>query len=95
MAGVARHTAADKLQEARAPQRRRTLRLQKDCGNNADYFTSHNDSHVAASSALIMMNLLLFPVSMISVGMLSLAYRHFFESGARERRLLVRPSYTN
>jgi hypothetical protein len=31
---------------------------------------------------LIMMNLLLFPVSMISVGMLSLAYRHFFESSA-------------
>src|SRR5258708_3959704 len=39
-------------------------------------FVSHNDSHVAASLALITMNLLVFPVSMICVGMLSLAYRH-------------------
>jgi len=31
---------------------------------------------------LITMSLLVFPVSMICVGMLSLAYRHFFESGA-------------
>jgi hypothetical protein len=50
-------------------------------------FLSHNDDHVAATLALITMNLLVFPVSMIGVGMLSLAYRHFFEGDAQAVRL--------
>jgi hypothetical protein len=49
-------------------------------------FLSHNDDHVAGTVALIAMSLLMLPVSMIGVGVLSLAYRYFFESSAQRPR---------
>jgi hypothetical protein len=41
-------------------------------------------SQVAITLASVVMSLMWFPLGMISVGMLSLAYRHFFKSGVQE-----------
>jgi hypothetical protein len=41
-------------------------------------------SQAAVTLASVVMSLMWFPLGMISVGMLSLAYRHFFERGVQE-----------
>jgi hypothetical protein len=41
-------------------------------------------SQAAVTLASVVMSLMWFPLGMISVGMLSLAYRHFFKSGVQE-----------